>query len=470
MPVPFVGWSTAAESFRAIADAKARTDACVLIVGEHGVGKRTMARLWQQAAGATDAQLPIVDLTPDTIRLPHPCIAVSTFVPTSARRKAGSSRTVPSDISLLHLDSGSRHAISRQECPRETLPDGLIARFKLRLYMPPLRRRLMDLLAITRFVGLKVLNRRWKGLSSALIHRMFFDSAWRGNVPDVVEFLKGLAHKSESQPDESKSTKQFLPDDGYDLYPFDTSDPEQAFLPDYGRRRGDRHQRTLWTSGDVEVTFDRLPLVGLSILTSRFMLSLESKKGRVATPRYPTETVSPLGADVRWKADEDWDAIANPTAASVEELLTAHAYGVRPKGGYVTSLVNRATNFSDFGATFTSIQCGIAVSVGEDELSVYLGTAPKPGTRRKKRRGKPGRKPSLNLTPKQAKVYAMITVQRMTRQEVAAEERCSVENVRKHFENAEKKLAQLNSRSRSANAKYSFDENRDSPDLNEQDE
>jgi predicted DNA-binding protein (UPF0251 family) len=468
MPVSFIGWSTAAESFRAIAGAKARKDASVLIVGEHGVGKRTMARLWQKAAGATEAQLPIIDLTPDTIRLPQSCIAISAFVSASARRKAGSSRPIPSDISLYHLDTGRRTAISPQECPRETLPDDLIARFKIRLYMPPLRRRMMDLLAITQFVGQKVLNRRWKGLCSALIYRMFFDSSWRGNVPDLVEFLKGLAHKSEVQRDDSKT--QYLPDDGYDLYPFDSTDSEQAFLPDYGKRRGDKHQRTFWTCENVDVTFDRLPLVGLSILTSRFMLSLESKKGRVATPRYPTQATSPLGADAGWEGDEDWDAIANPTVASVEELLTAHGYGVRPKEGFPASLVKKATTFSDFGATIASIQRGMAVSVGDDDLSQYLGATPKPRIRRKARRSKPGPKPTLEPTDRQMLAYRLIVISGKTQKEAAYEMRCSIQNVQKLVEQAKEKVAALNSRSRSANAKYRFDENRDSSDSNEHDE
>lgn len=106
--VPFIGWSHAAQRFRelAVASVPGRLRS-VLLLGETGAGKRTMARAWRRLAGVGSDELPTIDLDCEPARFP--CIGVTTR-PLPARFTAAAwtrdpSRHVPRTTSLARNPS-----------------------------------------------------------------------------------------------------------------------------------------------------------------------------------------------------------------------------------------------------------------------------------------------------------------------------------------------------------------------------
>ena len=134
--VPFVGWSRVAHEFRVKAAEMAPGGFLrPLIIGDPGVGKKTMARAWLRVAGRGEGEWPIVDL--DTWRdvLPDRCIAVTTKRP-------------PSNRPCFLLESGAWGYAPQRPTGEPTLPADLMQRFAITLYVPPLYgHREIDILA-----------------------------------------------------------------------------------------------------------------------------------------------------------------------------------------------------------------------------------------------------------------------------------------------------------------------------------
>ena len=81
-PIPFVGWSSAASRFREVVASHAPGGKNrVLLLGPTGVGKKTMAKVWQKVAGNEGSKIPIVNLDSKgaATTIPDPCIAISTL-------------------------------------------------------------------------------------------------------------------------------------------------------------------------------------------------------------------------------------------------------------------------------------------------------------------------------------------------------------------------------------------------------
>ena len=104
--VPFLGWSRAAHEFRVKAAAPAPQGFRPLIIGDPGVGKRTMARAWRRVARRGKGEWPIIDLDTWREELPDRCIAVTTKRP-------------PPDRPCFLLESGTwgEHPSARRAPP-----------------------------------------------------------------------------------------------------------------------------------------------------------------------------------------------------------------------------------------------------------------------------------------------------------------------------------------------------------------
>ena len=84
--VPFLGWSRAALEFRRkVAELAPGGFFRPLIVGDPGVGKRTMAYVWRRVSGQNPEERPIIDLDTWGNVIPHDCIAITARRPPPGR-------------------------------------------------------------------------------------------------------------------------------------------------------------------------------------------------------------------------------------------------------------------------------------------------------------------------------------------------------------------------------------------------
>ena len=184
--VPFVGWSRVAHEFRVKAAEMAPGGFLrPLIIGDPGVGKKTMARAWLRVAGRGEGEWPIVDL--DTWRdvLPDRCIAVTTKRP-------------PSNRPCFLLESGAWGYAPQRPPGEPTLPADLMQRFAITLYVPPLYgHREIDILAFLDYWN-KVRSQdygiRYRKIDAALVHRMLFEDDWPANLEGISRVLRRIGH------------------------------------------------------------------------------------------------------------------------------------------------------------------------------------------------------------------------------------------------------------------------------------
>ena len=191
-PVPFVGWSRAAARFREVVTTHAAGGkSSVLIVGPAGAGKKPMAQVWQHLAGQDHPRVPIVNLDLHGATIPDPCIAISTWA-------------LPRNKQWLRLDNG-KHELPRAEPTNsDVLSEQVVDRFpaSLRLYMPALRERPMDILALLHFFNLYVLPKRVGGsydsISQVLLAKIL-KAPWDGNALDLQTSLIDSAGRDASR-------------------------------------------------------------------------------------------------------------------------------------------------------------------------------------------------------------------------------------------------------------------------------
>jgi hypothetical protein len=179
--VPFLGWSRAAHEFRVKAAAMAPQGFRPLIIGDPGVGKRTMAKAWRCVAGRGEEEWPIIDLDTWREELPDRCIAVTTKRP-------------PSNRPCFLLESGTWGEAPQRPPGEPTLPADLMQRFAIPLYVPPLHgHREIDILAFldswTR-VPSNYRRVRFRAIDAALVLHMLFDNDWPANLEGVSRALR----------------------------------------------------------------------------------------------------------------------------------------------------------------------------------------------------------------------------------------------------------------------------------------
>ena len=187
--VPFVGWSRVAYEFRVKAAEMAPGGFLrPLIIGDPGVGKKTMARAWLRVAGQGEGEWPIVDLDTWRDAMPDRCIAVTT-------------RRPPSSRPCFLLESGTWGDLRPERPPDEpTLPADLMQRFAITLYVPPLYgHREIDILAFLgllerRFEARILYGIRYRKIDAALVHRMLFEDDWPANLEGISRVLRRIRH------------------------------------------------------------------------------------------------------------------------------------------------------------------------------------------------------------------------------------------------------------------------------------
>ncbi len=183
--VPFVGWSHAAANFRQLASMNAPAGmASVLILGPTGVGKKTMAKVWQHLASQNGQTLPIINLDNDRTKIPRRCIGIST-------------RGLPENATCLHLDKGEYRPLT---------PDGAAGvisetdalRFPLKIYNLPLRFRRVDILALLEFFILHTLPKLAKCTYSSVCWRFdhtIRNGEWDGNAQELLNILVAAVNR-----------------------------------------------------------------------------------------------------------------------------------------------------------------------------------------------------------------------------------------------------------------------------------
>ena len=181
--VPFVGWSQAAHAFRIEAATLAPKGILPLLIGDPGVGKRCMARAWRDVAGF-GAEIPIIDLDQVAVELPPKCIGFTTRRPERHR-------------ACFRLDEGVMLYVPPGRKGQPILPSELMQHFGIALYMPPIHQhREIDLLAHLDYCNKVRFPRsgfRYRGISVPLINRLFFDNDWPSNLRGLSRFLENVS-------------------------------------------------------------------------------------------------------------------------------------------------------------------------------------------------------------------------------------------------------------------------------------
>jgi DNA-binding NtrC family response regulator len=142
--IPFIWWSRAAALFREFAALHAPSLRSVLLLGPRGVGKKAMASAWKNAAGPSARGLEVVELNPSTKPANSITIATSTF-------------GVPEHVTCLDLSTGQPHSFLPGSS--DVLDASVVSRFSICLYMPPLRERPFDVLALIDYFNFSLLPR-----------------------------------------------------------------------------------------------------------------------------------------------------------------------------------------------------------------------------------------------------------------------------------------------------------------------
>jgi hypothetical protein len=179
--VPFLGWSRAAHEFRVKAAAMAPQGLRPLIIGDPGVGKRTMAKAWRRVAGRDQREWPIIDLDARRRAMPDRCIAVTT-------------RRPPSGRPCFRLESGTWGDAPPRPPGEPTLPADLMQRFAIPLYVPPLQgQREIDILACLGYWTRGPGNSRrvlFGAIDATLVLHLLFDNDWPANLEGVSQALR----------------------------------------------------------------------------------------------------------------------------------------------------------------------------------------------------------------------------------------------------------------------------------------
>lgn len=455
MLVPFIGWSTSADQFRRLTAAK-RLAYSTLIVGEPGVGKRTMALAIRSAARGRGYQLTTEEINHQTSSIPGRCIAVS-HSPIGSGRDVPPGRVAPrtnSELLPLHLDTGKYGPIPDNECQGMSLNDGIISQFVEKLYVPPLRRRQIDILALLHFCGTRVfpeLKLKCNKVSSKLIHQLILDSSWLGNEAALVHYLVVAAQRSGvngkqdsglSDSDDTPDTSHEQPSKDTEKTPnaasndnFDSSkdvvlredESLGAFRTEFARVPHLNHQRVNWDSDDVAVPFESLPKVALAIFLSRIFYV------GTGDSFYPHPY---LGEDDRWMDDSLFDEIADIAEANTEDILVAGLPWM-PDDVVPKEFVREVEEFEEFGATIKSLQAGFRVTPDQIPIPIFNAIA---GTTKKTTKRRPSKTP-LPLTDRQRQ-YLELKASGKTSKEIAEELGVSKQSVSKTLKAAEQKIKQ----------------------------
>lgn len=430
MNVPYLGWSTTAQRFRDLVNDYSKLPVSVLFIGERGVGKRTMARIWRSCSGKTARQAPIVDLDREPNGFRQGCLAVSTS-PTGSLRKRCPGRRRPSHVvetDPYHLDSGNIAPVPIEECDAAPIPDDLACQFDLRIYVPPLRRRLIDVLATVHFVGTQVITPRCESVTAPLVHRLMLDSMWCGNLAELLGYLRIEAARNGGFHGGDSAATDELP-----LY--------QRRIPNavLGRPKHLRGPNYDWACEPHDkrdsmcVDIARLPQLAKTILLEQFFAEQIGDRSTDSNSEWNSEPQHPLGSIRRWTR-KDKLRQSMPAGADALSLLTAYFYGLTPSQGFPAELVRAVETFQAFGGTLSSIESGMAASCGAVPQKLYEFKVESFPNR------KPRRPRSLKPTADQEQAYDLVRKRGLTLQQAADMIGCTREAVRRRLKRYDERI------------------------------
>jgi Sigma-54 interaction domain len=397
----YIGWSLAAMNFRRMMNDRAVNPVSMLIVGEPGTGKRTMAEAWREASGAKE--LPIVNLDDSSAEIPDRCVAISTRP----------IRTRVLELQPINLEN--LHLVSDCELEGEPISESHLKRFVIKLLVPPLRQRRMDILAVLHsYAGQPSLQYTedvdedqlitQPCVNSQMIYRMFLDAVWAGNLRTLTDCLV-MAIMSASK----RSGPKIIGEGDLKIVPSTEPTTHATQLvpplrPTITGRKTERRRLPLWDCDGVDISLDRLPFVAVSILLNAFWKNLENSE-------LNPEPVYRLGNDSRWATDERFDDVASTMLAktSVSKLFEQWNWGFTMDDAKETHIIPKLEHFTSYGATLASLQDGFRVS-GD--------TSVKPAKLEIKKRN---RKLRTKPTSKQIKVVSLVDLRDLTFPQAAEE-------------------------------------------------
>lgn len=433
--IPFVGWSYASARFRALAATHApRRQASVLILGPAGVGKKAMAQAWQKAAGDS-AKLPIVDLNAADEAVPHPCIATS-------------NKALPEGLPVLDLGEGT--AYKEPTAGICLVKEGRIAselasKFALRVYLGPLTFRPFDILALLYYFNRHTLPKQmgcsYQSINPQLLQFMIFRAEWIANAREVLDYLTISAVNDTQRACKGSSGLGELRFNS-DMFPEESE--------------WDEWERMTTLFGEEGVHFDELPSIAIQLYWLMCAREVGSKEivGDYPKVHLSTRHTKPEGfIRGEWiKGCPAVDAFRQMTVEQYVDILERRFCRGTPRIALRCLGTDPDLPLSVLlGTTFSSLQDGLAINAEDVALLFDQGQRPVK-VHRQRQRSRRTRRP-LKLTEKEKQVWHMVHVERKNQREVAQELDCRVQNVSKLLKKAETKLAELDSRSRSVNAK-----------------
>ena len=429
-PFPYVGWSRASHQFRRLAE-DGHFGGSLLIVGEPGIHCRWMAEAYRRFIHERKDALPIEQIDERTRRVPTTVIGISNN-PIASGRVVPPGRAVPrkvAELLPLHLDTGKRSAIPVEECLGQPLSDHVVGQFRAKVYIPPLRRRRMDILAILHLFGTRVAPRlklKCRGVSSVLIHQLLLDSPWLGNDAAILTYLRELAKSSGSvlKASDLRSLDQQLAEAQFE-------DPFSPFHSDVPCPQDLRDISIDWFCDDVDVSFELLPLVAMRIFLHRCFAELEVAD-QDAGKLYPVEY---FGAPSRWTDTATCQSHADLSRLPLDDVLSLSFPFPKPEKGWPDRFLSVVKDFEFFGATLESLQAGFIVSpdvLPDGLIDELIGYQARTRTRKKARQhGK--------LTPEQKRVCDLYAAG-SSQVEIAKQLGVTRSNVSKLLQKAKKNL------------------------------
>jgi DNA-binding CsgD family transcriptional regulator len=412
--LPLIGWSTAAQRFRELVESGELGDS-VLIVGEPGVGKRTLAEAYKfHFRSRYKESLPIVPIDPQTTEIPDRCIATTAHPPVYGRAAGGRRAARVGEAGARHLDTGKRQPVPDGECGAEPLGDAIVARFAQTWYLPPLRRRLIDVLALLHFYGSRVFPRDGpaaRAVDSDLIHQLLLDRSWLGNTAGLLGFLRNAAEGGVLRRGDAV-----------------------AFPPEIGLPKHLGHGRADWDGsgtwdGRCEVPFEALPKVAVSIFAASFFARQDAPLAESINCPFPH-----LGSSRLWATNPYWPEGVEPDRATDDDLMRAMA-GPGGTASLPQGFVEELSAFSAHGATVESLRSGFAVtpdSVPDELLRLILG--------KKARAARPPAKPKHGLTKAEKEICDLYAKLGYSQKAVAEHRGRSAASVSQAIKSAKAKL------------------------------
>ena len=360
--VPFLGWSRAALEFRHLAAELAPGGFFrPLIVGDPGVGKRTMAYVWRRVSGKSPEERPIIDLDTWGDAVPHDCIAIT------ARRP-------PPGRPCFRLDTGTWGETGGAG----TLPADLMQRFAITMHMPPLHgQRAIDALAYldfctkARFPSHRLYYRR---IAADLIHSILFENDWPANLAGLARSLRNLSYADQSE-DQLRPLCDILRDRRPELGWFDR--PGVGPGPHEGDGGTPRPAELVaWACGGDDIPAGWVPDVAVRLYTRLVQVRLAEEVNREG-PDAGLRPTPPPGGSGGPRTDLTAEAFLRLSQEQFARQFLLPGGAGRADGGpeVVAGLRDRLRDHPVLGTDFAALQAGLRIDPVEADLPSYRAIA-----------------------------------------------------------------------------------------------